>query len=171
MINATNLIYSKAAAARILGEMLGRIVKAVESVKRLINGAWQITYKTIFGRCSLIISKIQFKQHFVAKRIAESKELYCSRVSGNIFRVVNPKKGTAYSVFADADGVSCGCDDYKNQTIFLKQGCCKHGYSLLKFLGYNRLSEYIEHHKWMDTSHPPHYSDEEIAAAVDSLFE
>jgi hypothetical protein len=171
MINATNLIYSKAAAARILGEMLGRIVKAVESIQKLANGAWQITYRTIFGRCSLIISKADFKKHFVEKRIAESKELYCSRISGNIFRVVNPKKGTAYSVFADIDGISCGCEDYKNQMIFLKgKGCCKHGYSLLKFLGYDRLSEYIEHHKWVDNSHPPHYSDEEIATAVESLF-
>ena len=140
MINATNFVYSKAAAARILG------------VKVLAIARFEVWYKVCFvvvrGKRPTFISKKAFREHFVEWRIQQGRSLCVAQVNREHYRVVNPKKSTAYSVFVYEDGFDCECEDYKNQVIIFNNGkaCCKHAYGVLAWLGYNRLSDYIAAH-------------------------
>ena len=137
MINTTNFVYSASAAARILGVKVYAIVK------------FEIWYKVCFvhvrGQRPTFISKKAFKQHFVDWRIEQSRSLCVAQVNREHFRVVNPKNSNAYSVFVYEDGLDCECHDYGNQiTIFGgDKACCKHAYSVLTWLGFNRLSDYL----------------------------
>lgn len=137
MINKTNFIYSKSAAARILGVEVNAIARFEK---------WKgIYFVQVKGKRPTFIPYRAFKENFVTSRIERSKFLYVAPVNDGHFRVVNPKKDTAYSVWLFADGLDCECEDYKNQiAIFKGQGCCKHGYAVLTWLGYGRLSDYIE---------------------------
>ena len=140
MINATNFVYSKAAAARILGIKVYAIA---------LFEIWAyVCFVVVKGQRPTFISKKAFKAHFVDWRIQQSKSLCVAQGSSVWFRVVNPKKNTAYSVWAFADGLDCECEDYKNQVVIFNNGkaCCKHSYAVLAWLGYNRLSDYIEAH-------------------------
>ncbi len=139
MINATNFVYSKAAAARILGVKVWAIAR------------FEIWYKVCFvvvkGQRPTFISKKAFREHFVEWRIQQGRSLCVAQVNREHYRVVNPKKSTAYSVFVYEDGFDCECEDYKNQVlIFNGRACCKHNYAVLTWLGYNRLSDYIAAH-------------------------
>jgi hypothetical protein len=135
MINANNFVYSKSAAARIL------------DVPVYVIARFEVWYKVCFvqikGKRPTFIGKKAFKQHFVDWRISQSKYLCVAQVNREHFRVVNPKKNTAYSVWVQ-DGFDCECEDYKNQVmIFNGKACCKHGYAVLTWLGHNRLSDYV----------------------------
>ncbi|PSB06070.1 hypothetical protein C7B62_23770 [Pleurocapsa sp. CCALA 161] len=136
MINKSNFVYSKSAAARILN------VKPYEIVR------FEVWYKVCFvkvkGQRPTFISKKAFKQHFVDWRIEQSRSLCTAQVNQEHFRVINPRKSTAYSVYLFEDGLDCECEDYKNQVlIFNGKACCKHNYAVLTWLGYNRLKDYI----------------------------
>jgi hypothetical protein len=136
MINPTNFVYSKAAAARILDVPVYAIAR------------FEVWYKVCFvqikGKRPTFIGKKAFKQHFVDWRIGQSKYLCVAQVNREHFRVVNPKKNTAYSVWAFQDGFDCECEDYKNQVmIFNGKACCKHSYAVLTWLGHNHLSDYV----------------------------
>lgn len=149
MINPANLIYSKAAAARILKKkLIGGIFKGVEKILRLTNGAIQVTYKTT-GRCSTFLSAQEFKRIFAEWRKEESAFILAIKTKENWFRCVNPQKGSAYNLYLYQDSIGCECEDYSNQISILKKGCCKHGYAVLRHLGFSSLSEYIEHHRWV----------------------
>ena len=139
MINRKNFLYSKAAAARLLGVKVNEIAKLE---------IWAyVCFVHVKGKRPTFISKKAFKQHFVDFRIENSKFLCVTQASSVWFRVVNPKKNTAYSVWAFADGLDCECEDYKNQVMFFNgKACCKHCYAVLSWLGYNRLSHYISAH-------------------------
>ena len=136
MIDKTNFVYSKTAAARILDVEVNTIAKFEK---------WQKVYFVqIRGQRPTFIPYSAFKENFVTSRMERSKSLYVAPVNDEHFRVVNPKKDTVYSVWLFADGLDCECEDYKNQIAILKgKGCCKHGYAVLTWLGYGRLSEYI----------------------------
>ena len=157
MINAMNLIYSKSALARIENIR-------VSQIKRLEVWA-TVVFVVIEGRRPRFYSKKVFKQNFVMRRQQEARAIYINRVKGNWFRAVNPKKGSAYDVYALQDGIDCTCEDYANQMRFLKKGCCKHGYAALLHLGFNTLADYVEHQRWVDTSHPPFENLEEDLVA------
>ncbi len=147
MVTSLSLVYSKSAIARILGV-------AVSKIKRFEKW-WRVCWVWVEGQRPRFFSLSVFKQHFVEHRKAQAREIYINRVRDNWFRAVNPKKGSAYDVYALREGIDCTCEDYSNQIKFLKKGCCKHGYALLKHLGFDSLADYIEHHRWVDTSHPP----------------
>lgn len=146
MLNKTNIIYSMAAAARILAKELGEVFKRVENIK-IIGSIVQVTYRTIFGRCSTFLSFVSFKKNFVDRRKADAQELEV-KAGNNGFFVINPKKGTSYHCRAWIDSIDCLCEDYKNQIIHFTKGCCKHGYAVLNHLGFSNLNSYIEHHRW-----------------------
>ena len=136
MINSKNFVYSKAAAARLLGVPVYAIAR------------FEIWYKVCFvqvrGKRPTFIGKQAFRQHFVDWRVSQSRSLCVAQVDREHFRVVNPKKSSAYSVFGVEDGFDCECKDYENQvSIFNGRACCKHGYAVLTWLGYDRLSDYI----------------------------
>jgi hypothetical protein len=136
MIDPHNFVYSKAAAARLLGVN----VYAIARFEKWKN----VYFVQVRGKRPTFIPYSAFKENFVASRIERSKFLYVAPVNDGYFRVVNPKKNTAYSVWLISDGLDCECEDYKNQiAIFKGKGCCKHGYAVLTWLGHGRLSEYI----------------------------
>lgn len=137
MINKANFVYSKAAAARILGV-------PVYAIARFEKWAY-VYFVQVKGKRPVFMSLKAFKQHFADWRKQQSSSLCVSKVEANHFRVVNPKKGSAYSVFVEADGLDCECKDYENQVAILKgRRCCKHGYALLTWLGCDRLSDYLD---------------------------
>lgn len=146
MLNAINLIYSVATAGRILSSQLGKVFKKAESIKILRNCV-QVTYRTAFGRCSTFLSTKLFKSSFVDRRKEDAAQLEVE-IQGKIFKVQNPKKGTTYRLHAFCEGILCTCEDYRNQVSFYKKGCCKHGYAVLQYLGFNSLSDYVNHHLW-----------------------
>ncbi len=137
MINSNNFVYSVAAAARIL------------NVKSYAIARFEVWYKVCFvqvrGQRPTFISKKAFKQHFVDWRIEQSRSLCVAQVNQEHFRVVNPRKSTAYSVFVYEDGFDCECHDYQNQIMIFggKKACCKHAYGVLRWLGFDKLSDYI----------------------------
>ena len=139
MINKTNFVYSKSAAARIL-EVKPHLIDRFE--------IWAyVCVVRVRGQRPTFISKKVFRQHFVDIRIERSRFLCTAQVNQEHFRVVNPKKNTAYSVYLFEDGLDCECEDYKNQVMmFNGRACCKHNYAVLAWLGYNRLSDYIKVH-------------------------
>jgi hypothetical protein len=137
MINKANFVYSKAAAARILNV-------SVYAIARLEKWAW-VCFVQVKGQRPIFMSFKVFKAHFADWRKQQSSSLCVSRVEVNHYRVVNPKKGTAYNVFVEADGLDCECEDYKNQVAILKgRVCCKHSYAVLTWLGCDRLSDYLD---------------------------
>ena len=137
MINPTNFVYSKAATARLLGVKVNAIAR------------FEIWYKVCFvhvqGSRPTFISKKVFRQHFVDWRIEQSRSLCVAQVNTEHYRVLNPKKNTAYSVFVHDSGFDCECHDYQNQIVIFggNKACCKHAYGVLAWLGFNRLSDYI----------------------------
>lgn len=137
MVTASNIIYSKSAAARILGIFYPQHI-VVKEFKASV-WVWVRGYKPQF------MSKTVFRDHFVQRRQEASKAL---KVSEQLFRprcytVTNPTKCTSYEVKAFNHGVKCECDDYHNQIEFLGKGVCKHGYAVLAHLGYDSLSNYL----------------------------
>jgi hypothetical protein len=136
MINKINFVYSKSAAARILDVKPHFIVRFE---------IWAyVCFVQVRGQRPTFISKKAFKQHFVDWRIQQGRSLCTAQVNQEHFRVVNPKKNTAYSVYLFEDGLDCECEDYKNQVlIFNGKACCKHNYAVLAWLGHNRLSDYV----------------------------
>ncbi len=78
------------------------------------------------GQRPTFISKKAFREHFVEWRIQQSRSLCVAQVNREHYRVVNPKKSTAYSVFVYEDGFDCECEDYfvclsLSQTLVNKQ--------------------------------------------------
>ncbi len=143
MINPRNFVYSKAAAARLLGVPVHLILG--------FQKWWRVCWVWVAGRRPTFISLKAFKQHFVDWRKQQARSLCVAQASSTWFRVVNPKKSTAYSVWAFADGLDCECSDYKNQVMILKKACCKHCYAVLQWLNFESLADYIEAHRFAET--------------------
>ncbi len=137
MINSKNFVYSKAAAARILG------IK-VYAIARFEIWA-DVCFVHVRGQRPTFMSKKALREHFVEWRIRQGRSLCVAQVNREHYRVVNPKKNSVYSVWAFEDGFDCECEDYKNQVLIFGNGkaCCKHAYGVLTWLGHNRLSDYI----------------------------
>lgn len=139
MINKANFVYSKAAAARILGV-------PVWAIARFEIWAY-VCFVQVRGQRPTFIGKKAFRQHFVDWRIEQSKSLCVAQVNREHYRVVNPKKNSAYSVWLHEDSLECECHDYSNQIVmFQGRACCKHAYAVLCWLGHSRLSDYITAH-------------------------
>lgn len=139
----TMQIINQLAAARIIKFMIGDLLKAIRSVKRISKNVIQVTYVTVHGVCSTFISLKKFKQDFVNFRKNNSRKLKVVKESNTSFKVINPEKQTQYNVIPYSTGVDCDCQDYHNQIVEFGRGCCKHGYATLQFLGFSSLQEYI----------------------------
>lgn len=152
MVSSLNLLYSKAAIARILGVAVSKI--------KGFQKWWRVCWVWIEGQRPRFFCLSIFKEHFVTHRQEQARKIYVAQVREGQYRAVNPQKGTAYNCYIYQEGIDCTCEDYSNQIKFFKKGCCKHGYAVLKYLGFDSLAEYIEKHRWTDTSHPPHEEDD-----------
>ena len=137
MVSAFNILYSAAAVRRLLGLKSSAKVELKEFAR--------VIWVWVKGKRPTFISKWVFIQHFADWRKSQSKGLKVTeRLDiANHFTVRNVHKDTAYVVEKRADGVFCTCDDLNNQLEFFGKGCCKHGYAVLSFLGFESLSEYI----------------------------
>ena len=138
MTTARNLIYSIAAAARIL-----KIQK--EKIKSL--EIWQkIVLVKIHNQKARFISRQEFCQHFADWRKSNSQNLKATPYEHNpeLFSVSNPDKNVRYQVSLRPDELICNCQDWSNQKEHLGKACCKHCYSVLNYLNYESLKEYIE---------------------------
>jgi hypothetical protein len=142
MINPKNFVYSAAAVARMLGVKPG-MVKKVE--------VWfNCIFVIVAGRRPRFWKKSSFKNHFVDWRKEQAEFYDVVRTSDREFLVTNSKRSSCYHVDALQKAIVCECDDYQNQQKFFKTGCCKHGYAVLEVLGFARISEYIDHHQWVN---------------------
>jgi predicted nucleic acid-binding Zn finger protein len=141
MLTAFNILYSAAAARRLLG------LKSSAPVE--IKDFQKVIWVHVKGQRPTFISKTKFKQHFAEWRKAQARGLKVTeRLDiANHYTVRNLNKDTAYVVEVRADGVFCTCDDLNNQLEFLGRGCCKHGYAVLAHLGFGSLQEYLQAQK------------------------
>lgn len=136
-MNLQTLIYSKSAAARILGVSSNQIEEL------------QVWHKTVWlkvtGDRPLLISKTTFKQHFADWRKANSQGLVVTKhiLSQNTYTVRNEVKDTRYQVVCRTNELTCTCDDWQNQKELIGRACCKHCYAVLNQLGYSSLADYL----------------------------
>ena len=136
--SSEQLVYSRAAAARILGV-------PVEQIRRV--EVWPRVVLVIphrgFGLRPRFVSKQTFKVHFVEFRREAARNLLVVAQSGAEFTVLNPANSNQYQVVVGTSGIKCGCEDYHNQLRFLGRGCCKHCYRVLFHLGFQTLKDYV----------------------------
>lgn len=138
MVTKRNLIYSIAAARRIIGGVFP--IVRVEK--------WFKVCLVVFEGCrARFMSQRVFLQHFVAWRKRQAIALTVTpdpSVRGT-FLVENAAKSSQHLVHAfGRSGIGCSCEDAENQLKFLgRRGCCKHGYAVLNHLGFDSLRAYI----------------------------
>lgn len=144
MIQAQDYIYSKAAIARML-KVSEKAVTRIEKWPVNCHSTFSILFIIVKGRRPRFWKKLDFLCHFADWRRSQSKELVVDRLMPAVFAVINKKKQSKYVIKITPDSINCTCEDYKNQIKFLpKAGACKHGYAVLKKMGFSRLSEYIK---------------------------
>lgn len=135
MVSKSNLIFSKAAASRIL-----------DISKNLIAGFKifsRVCWVWVRGVRPTFISKIDFLKHFAEYRQEQAKSIPVSVWPDmpNWFKAEG--SNDVYPVVLETSGPECACEDYKNQIILHGKGVCKHGYAVLKHLGYGSLREFL----------------------------
>ena len=136
--SSEQLVYSRAAAARILGV-------PVEQIRRV--EVWPFVVLVIphrgFGLRPRFVSKRVFKENFVEFRRQSAKDLLVIAQRGSEFTVLNPANSNQYTVTVGTSSIKCTCEDYHNQLRFLGRGCCKHCYRVLFHLGFQTLKDYV----------------------------
>ena len=136
--SSEQLVYSRAAAARILGV-------PVEQIRRV--EVWPFVVLVIpqrgFGLRPRFVSKQTFRTHFVEFRRQSAKDLLVITQRGSEFTVLNPANSNQYTVTVGTSSIKCTCEDYHNQLRFLGRGCCKHCYRVLFHLGFQTLKDYV----------------------------
>lgn len=140
MVTAFNLVYSAAAVYRLVGN-------AFPVVR--VEKWWKVVLVVFKGCRARFMSRRAFLEHFVLWRKAQAKALQVIRHPdfSYSFNVKNEAKGSSYQVQIHVGGLVCNCEDFQNQSQFFGRACCKHGYAVLSFLGYETLGDYIEKRK------------------------
>ena len=136
MVTRHNLVYSIAAAQRILGIKTG--LYQVEE--------WAFVVWVRGKNFCQFVSKKLFKKHFSDRRREEGKMIDLVIDPQNDRHFTAMGGNGIYELHANDRGVDCTCEDYKNQCRIFGSGArlCKHGYAVLGHLGFSSLSEYIE---------------------------
>lgn len=137
MVTAFNIVFSKAAAAKVMGCAVSQVVQ----VRKFAFVAWV----WVRGQRPRFVSFFLFKAAFVQRRMRAGAELKAERWADvpRWFTVRNEEKGSSYPVEMRVAGPSCECEDYRNQQQFFGKGVCKHGYAVLRALGYGSLAGYL----------------------------
>ncbi|PSN19880.1 hypothetical protein C7271_04980 [filamentous cyanobacterium CCP5] len=141
MATRSNLLYSAAAIRRMLG------LKA--SVPVHLREFFKVVWVWVKGQRPTFISKADLKAHFVEHRQDEARSLQVTdwlRTPPR-YTVTNPASGAQYIVAERGDRLDCTCEDYHWQQQFFGRGCCKHGYAVLQYLGYDSLGQYAAAHR------------------------
>lgn len=135
MVTRHNLVYSIAAAQRILGIKTG-----LYQVQEWAHVVW--VHGANFCR---FVSKKLFKKHFADRRREEAKKINIFDGEGKGHYYAQGSKNDLYEIYVHKSGIACNCEDFRNQaTFFKREGICKHGYAALNLLGFSSLSEYLE---------------------------
>ena len=138
MVTAFNIMFSKAAAAKVMCCAASDILQ----VRKFAFVAWV----WVRGQRPRFVSLKAFKIAFVMRRMRAAVALKAEQWD-NIpayFTVRNEEKGSSYPVEMCSYGPKCECEDYRNQKKFFGKGVCKHGYAALGVLGYGSLGSYLE---------------------------
>lgn len=151
MVSSENFVFSRAAVARML-KIDRALVKRVEVWSNCV-------FVIVVGRRPRFWKKSDFQNHFVDHRKNESKYYSAVSMVNEEFNVWS-RDGKRYILKGLPETVQCPCEDYQNQQrIFKGKGCCKHGYAVLSFLGFDRLSEYIENNRWLNNGNDNDYDE------------
>lgn len=134
-----SLLFSRKAAQDLAG------VDTVLDLQVWGNCVWVkgcISGKTIVK----FLGKRQFKEKFANDRKARSRAI---QVQVNLYNpweyiAVSSKGEKRYKVNLWHKGITCTCPDFKvMEQLITGPKCCKHGYAVLRQLGYSNLSEWI----------------------------
>lgn len=140
-----SFVFTRTAAGHILGGVCQRL-------EVWSNCVWAIVVVNGKKLCRFI-SKKRFLAFFAESRKQRSHAI---TVTQNVF---NPRLFTArsasdenktYSLTVHDRFLSCSCEDFSNQCKLIPEGkpkACKHVYAVLKFMGYQSLSAYVNR-KW-----------------------
>lgn len=141
MATRSHLLYSAAAIRRMMG------LKA--SVPVQLQEFFKVVWVWVKGQRPTFVSKADLKAHFVAHRQAAAQSLQVADWLRNPARytVTNPHSGSQYLVQERGDRLDCTCEDYYWQCQSFGRGCCKHGYAVLQYLGFDSLREYMAAHQ------------------------
>jgi len=137
MATRSHLLYSIAATRRMLGLSASTPVQ--------IREFFRVIWVWVQGQRPTFISKSRFKAHFVEQRKAAAQSLKVSPdgLVGDRFTVTNPQTHSMYPVTCTPTQLACTCEDYTMQQQVFGRGCCKHGYAVLHYLGFNSLEAYL----------------------------
>lgn len=137
MATRSTFVYSAAAIRRLMG--------LPASVPIQIREFFNVVWVWVKGDRPTFVSKAQLKRHFVEHRKEEAESLTVTDWLRDPARytVTNPKTGSKHLVAEHGDRLDCDCEDYYWQQQFIGRGCCKHGYAVLQYLGYDSLREFI----------------------------
>jgi len=110
-------------------------------IREFLNVVWV----WVKGHRPTFVSKSDLKAHFVEHRKAEARSLQVTDWlrSPARYTVTNPQTGSQHVVTEQADRLDCNCEDYYWQQQFIGRGCCKHGYAVLQYLGFDSLRSYV----------------------------
>lgn len=139
MITKSNLVFSIAAAGRILGKRIYevRLLPFVVLVRGLLANGQK------FCR---FVSKKTFLAHFTDRRKMEAESVDLvpnTQDSSKFWAYSSAPGGKVYTLTKELRSITCSCEDYQNQQKFLQRGICKHGYSVLFYLGFGSLKDYV----------------------------
>lgn len=118
-------MFSKAAALRILKGLAKRIEGVTD-----IGNCIQVTYRTVFGRCSTFISKVLFQADFLNLRMVGAQECVAKWIGGNDYQVSNQVKGSTNLVRFSNGKPDCTCEDFHHNQVI-----CKHVLSVFNLRG------------------------------------
>jgi len=139
---SSNLIFSKAAALRILKD-----AKRIEDI-HLYNEAVQVTYCTKGDHSSTLIPKQAFLQDFTAFRQQGAATVkvrpWASGRYTNHYECRSTDSDHIHTVKLLGGTAICDCQDYERQMAELGTAECKHVYATLNYLGHASLEEYLE---------------------------
>jgi len=139
---ANNLIFSKAAALRILKD-----AKRIEDI-HIHDKAVQVTYSIKGDHSSTLIPKQAFLQDFTTFRQQGAATVkvrpWASGSYTNHFECRSADSDHIHTVKLLGGTVICDCRDYEKQMAELGTAECKHVYATLNYLGHASLEEYLE---------------------------
>ena len=145
-----NLFFNLASVARI-AEVPVDSIDRFEIWDRVIL----VIFKKNRGLRPRFLSNMLFYSSFVEDRKSRSKSIQVTpnAFADRIYTARNESNDHTYTVIA-AESMECQCADYRNQIAFIGKGCCKHGYAVLRSLGFSSLSDFQAIEKMKRTPAP-----------------
>ncbi len=139
---SNNLIFSKAAALRILKD-----AKRIEAI-HVHDKAVQVTYSAKGDHSSTLIPKQAFFQDSITFRQQGAATVkvrpWAAGSYTNHFECRSADSDRIHTVKLLGGTAICDCRDYERQMVELGIAECKHVYATVNYLGHASLEEYLE---------------------------